>query len=217
MSAGALGFDTSNIVSAKAARLFVDEGYAFALRYVPRVTHHPSDVTAEELRALKAAGLGVMLVQHCEMPGWIPSAQKGVAYGDMAGAEADRVGLAKGTTVWLDLEGVAATVPSPITIAYCNAWHDRVASLGYTPGLYVGDHCGLTASELYWRLKFRGYWGAYNLDRDRFPLVRGLQMKQREARSDDIPLGCGVVIDVDVVSGDALGGLPMMDFSPTMA
>lgn len=192
-------------------------GYTFVIRYVPRVTHHANDIAPEEVGIIRATGLGLMLVQHVEEPGWIPSSAKGGDYGDMATDEARRVGYAPGASLWLDLEGVAHNVPASIVIAYANRWYDRVFAAGYMPGVYVGDRCGLTATELYWRLKFRAYWSAYNLNADQFPVVRGAQLWQQTPTAEDVPTGVGLVIDVDVVSGDALGGVPIMDFSPLIA
>jgi hypothetical protein len=153
-----------------------------------------------------------MLVQHVESDReWIPSSEKGRIYGDTAAASANRIGYAPGATLWLDLEGVGVGVPQSVVIAYCNRWHERVSAAGYQPGLYVGWHCGLTAYDLYWRLKFAAYWSAYNLDTNEHPAVRGVQMRQRAAKPDDYPNGIPFAIDVNVITGDALRGFPMID------
>lgn len=208
---GAIGFDTNQRLTAKTAKLFYAHGYDFALRYVPRIIQHENDVASEEVGVIRAVGLGLMIVQHVEPGAWEPTVEKGRAYGETAAAHCEEIGYAPGCSVWLDLEEVAHNTPTESIIGYCNRWYDAVHVCGYEPGIYVGWNCGLTPTELYRRLKFRAYWGAWNLNRDQYPAVRGLQMKQRAPRAPDVPLGIGVVIDVDVVSGDALGGFPAMD------
>src|SRR5437879_11294103 len=64
--------------------------------------------------------------------------------------------------------------PAAQVIDYCNRWHAAVAGAGYVPGLYVGFHCGLDATQLYRALRFSHYWCAYNLNADEMPIVRGL-------------------------------------------
>ncbi len=208
---GAIGFDTNQRLTATTATAFYEHGYEFALRYVPRIVQHENDITIEEKGIIRAAGLGLMVVQHCEDGAWRPTADKGSAYGATAARHCVEIGYAPGASVWLDLEEVAHGTAAEEVIGYCNSWFDVVALAGFLPGVYVGWNCRLTPDQLYRRLKFRAYWGGYNLDRDQYPAVRGLQMKQREPRGPDVPLGVGVVIDVDVVSGDALGGFPVMD------
>ena len=102
---------------------------------------------------------------------------------------------------------------------------------GYDPGLYVGYGCILTSDQLYYKLKFRRYWGAYNLNTDSVPSVRGLCMwqgayppvltdaqyaerlqraqglsphKQPHRRVPGVPFE----YDVDVVERDAFNNLP---------
>src|SRR5437016_4716322 len=80
----------------------------------------------------------------------------------------------------------------------------------YVPGLYVGFRCGLTPAELYRALRFTHYWGAYNLNSDEAPAVRGLQMKQSSPKALDAVAGCAFEFQVDTVRGDALGGHPTL-------
>ncbi len=208
---GLKGFDTNTRLTGGTARAFYELGYSFALRYVPRVIHHDNDITPDEAGVIRAVGLGLMMVQHVEPGTWTPTPDKGAAYGEMAASSCATIGYPPGCTVWLDLEGVAANVPASDVIAYSNRWHDAVRAHGYQPGIYVGWRCGLTAEQLYWRLKFRAYWSAYNLDADQFPIVRGVQMRQREVKAGDVPLGIGIAFDVNLITGDALGGFPVMD------
>ena len=112
--------------------------------------------------------------------------------------------------VWCDLEGVTVGTPAAQVIDYCNQWHAAVAAAGYVPGLYVGFRCGLTPAQLYRALRFTHYWGAYNLNSDEAPAVRGLQMKQSSPKALDAVAGCAFEFQVDTVRGDALGGHPTL-------
>jgi hypothetical protein len=204
--AGMRGFDCNVPVTYAAARAFVDAGYRFAVRYVPRVVSKPHDLTREEVANLHRAGLAVMPVQHvASETAWTPTAALGARYGITAGATAQTLGIGAGTTVWLDLEGVAPSVGAYDIIGYCNAWWGHVHAIGYQPGLYVGWHAGLTPMQLYRALKFSRYWAAYNLNRDQYPAVRGVCMKQGAGKP---PSGIGYPIDTNLVHADALGGLP---------
>jgi hypothetical protein len=209
---GMLGVDLNTPLTARDATALAAHGYSFVLRYVPRLVQHPNDLTGAEFDTIRAAGLGLMIVQHVESEGaWTPTRAKGAAYGACAAKRSIALGVAPQTVVWLDLEGVAPDVPHGEVITYCNTWHDAVVSAGFTPGLYVGWHCGLTANELYHALWFRHYWASYNLNADEYPAIRGVQMRQRAPTHDDYPAGFPAAFDVNLVTGDQLGGLPVMD------
>lgn len=206
---GTKGFDCDTPISSKDAAIFRRAGYWFAVRYAPRVTAKPTDLTVGEVISILSAGLGLMVVQHVEREtagGWVPSAQKGAAYGAMAAAHMRVCGILLGTMCWLDLENVA-DVPHQLIIDYCNRWYDAVARVGYTPGVYVGYEARLTPDELYRRLKFEHYWSAYNLNADQHPAVRGVQMKQH--REIELP-GISYKIDPDETVADHKGGLPLV-------
>lgn len=208
--AGIRGFDCNSPVSFKDARKLMAAGYRFAVRYVPRIKAKAYDLSSEELKNILAAGLGLMAVQHVEAEtghGWTTTGVKGRQYGAVAAGHAEACGLPLGTNVWLDLEDVDLKMTHQSVIDYCNAWYDEVAKVGYTPGIYVGFHPVLTPLELYQRLKFEHYWGAYNLNRDQVPAVRGLQMKQG---LEVAVTGVGYKIDPNVVMRDNKGGLPLV-------
>lgn len=213
-----LGFDANAPLSDAVAAAMVQHGYRFAVRYVRREPHHDYDLTSAELQRLLGAGLAVGAAQHVESAeSWVPTPDKGQRYGETAAQEAQAIGLARGVTLWCDLEGVASdwrgvpTVPAAETIGYCNRWYSAVLLAGYLPGLYVGWHAGLSAYDLYFRLNFTRYWSAYNLNVDQYPVMRGPCMKQRAAKNKDIPSGSGFSnqsFDVDTVVADAKQGLP---------
>ena len=208
---GARGFDTAETVTRTAALAFRRAGYRFAVRYVRRDKPHASALSSTEARYLLDTGIGIMLVQYVESEtAWIPTAAKGKKNGGVAASEAERLGVPWGVTIWCDLEGVAPGMSSQRVIDYCNRWHAAVSGAGYVPGVYVGYRAGLTATQLYRALRFTHYWGAFNLNVDRYPAVRGLQMKQSVPRRADSVSGAGISYQVDRVRTDALGGRPSL-------
>lgn len=207
----ARGFDANQRITQAQAHDAVSKGYTFAVRYVRRAAQNNHDLIAGELATLMQAGLGVMVVQHVAMEGWIPAPALGTAYGAIAAAEASAVGVPRGTTLWCDLEGVRHGTPASEVIQFCNNWWGKASEAGYRPGLYVGDSCGLTAVQLYRNLRFDGYWGAYNLNHDQIPAVRGVQMRQKVATLEDLIDGLtNDTMDVNFIHADDLGGTPTL-------
>jgi hypothetical protein len=208
---GAKGFDANARISRAAAIAFANHGFSFAVRYVRRAQPNAQDLGADEIDDLLAAGLGIMCVQHVESESsWVPSKENGVAFGAAAALELEQLGVGAGAIVWCDLEGVSTAVSAIDVIAYASAWHDAVANAGYLPGLYVGWHCGLSAESLYHDLPFERYWAAYNLNADQQPAVRGVCMRQHLRTPADVPPGCQVDFDVNIVQLDAHGDLPVL-------
>jgi len=208
---GVRGFDTAERVNPNAAAAFRRGGYRFCVRYVRRDKPHASALSASEARSLLNVGIGLMLVQYVESDtSWIPSGAKGTTNGSVAASEAAKLGVPWGVTVWCDLEGVAPGTPAQSVIDYCNRWHIAVTSGGYVAGLYVGYHCGLTPTQLYRALRFTHYWGAYNLNADQYPAVRGVQMRQLRAGKEDFVAGQSTDFQVDKIGADKLGGRPTL-------
>jgi Domain of unknown function (DUF1906) len=205
------GFDADATIKPNVAAAFLDHGYRFCIRYVRRQKVHAFDLSTNEAAGILDAGLGLMLVQHVESEtAWTPTGEKGAANGAVAASEADRIGVPSGVTLWCDLEGVAVGTPAQDVIDYCNEWHSAAAGGGYVPGLYVGFHAGLNPTQLYRSLRFTHYWGAYNLNADEAPAVRGLQMKQAAAKPVDKPPGVKLAFQTDRIRADALGGCPTL-------
>lgn len=171
-----LGFDANTPISASAAQAFLAKGYRYAIRYVGRRQMKPHDLSSGEAKTILQAGLALMPVQHVELPGWSPTAALGTEYGINAGRFTKQLGFPSGVCVWLDLEEVSDDSTAADVIAYCNAWYDAVTTAGFTPGIYVGYNPGLTGQQLYANLRFKHYWGAYNVDVS-IP-NRGWQLKQ---------------------------------------
>jgi hypothetical protein len=209
-TAGLKGFDINSKLTFARAVSFRDAGYRFAIRYVPRHVSNPADIDAHEAANILKAGLGLMLVQHVlqenkDGSGWFPTAALGEQYGAFAALSANLAGYRQGGMIWLDLEGVNRHAKPDDVVAYCNNWFNRVGYQGFTPGVYVGYDAGLDASALYQKLRFEHYWSAYNLDHDKYPAKRGVQMKQHVEQSLT-----GVKFDPDEVQADNFGGLPLM-------
>jgi len=207
---GLKGFDVNGPVSGSAAAAFAAAGYRFCVRYVRRQQAHSYDLSSGEAKRLLNAGLGLMVVQHVAPGEWTPTGAKGTQYGRVAADECVRIGVPSGVTVWCDLESVASGTPKKQVIDFCNRWHAAVAAGGFVPGLYVGFAAGLGPKDLYYALRFTHYWGAYNLDADEEPLVRGLQMKQRVRGPNDGVAGFNLAFQTDGVRTDALGGRPTL-------
>jgi hypothetical protein len=182
------GFDINEVVSETKAQAFHDQGYRFALRYIGREVMKAHDLSEKEAKRLLDAGIALMPVQHVESEErWIPTPDKGTLYGKNAGKFAEELGFPPGVNVWLDLEMVDLTVPRADVIAYCNNWFDGVDAAGYRPGIYVGFNPRLTGKQLRERLKFRHYWGAFNV-KVKIP-GRGWQMRQKDVdklHQDDV-------------------------------
>lgn len=208
---GSRGFDCNFPLDSGQARGFYARGHRFAVRYVGRRQMKVHDVSKTEIGTLRQAGLAVMLVQHVPLPGWRPDQALGQEYGTNAARFARDVGYERGAVLWCDLEEVAEDTPPQDVTQYLNCWYDYVRLMGYEPGLYVGFGAGLSAHDLYYRLKFRRYWSAYNLNRDEFPAVRGVQMRQKIATAADVLPGMSPgQIDVNLIGKDAMGSSPLL-------
>lgn len=209
---GSRGFDCNTRVTVEQARLMRDAGYRFAGRYVRRATPHAFDLSVPEVFDLLSAGLGVTVFQHVAAPGWVPSERLGESYGAIAAEEARHVGIPPSVVLWLDLEGVSpAAFGTAEVVRFANSWYDSVRSAHFDAGVYVGWHCGISARDLFYKLKFRRYSAAYNLDKDQYPVVRGVCMQQgpypaKEHRVKGIPFE----YDTQVVLRDGFNNLPAM-------
>lgn len=207
---GSLGFDCNTNVAPSIAAKFVQAGFKFVVRYVRRSTRHEYDLNVQELIGCLQAGLGVGVVQHVAAEGWTPTERLGAGYGAIAAEEARLVGIPPEVTLWCDLEGVAVGTPRQQVIDFCNAWYAKAKEAGYSPGLYVGYDPGLSAHDLYYKLRFQRYWSAYNLNKDQFPVKRDVQMKQGPYPPKDqrVP-GVPFQYDTDVIDPDNFGDTPV--------
>jgi hypothetical protein len=200
LAAGARGFDADAIVTDAVIRDAIKKKFTYIGRYVRRTTSHDYDLTAIEAERIVNAGLGLFAIQHVAPDRWKPTGDLGFQYGRTCADELDHIGLPPGTIAVLDLEGVADAATAEQVIAYCNQWHSVVASRGFVPCLYIGWESGLTGRDAYWRLRFTRYWGAYNVNSDQAPAVRGFQLQQQK----QVKVG-GIMVDPLVANPDKLG------------
>jgi hypothetical protein len=204
--AGLKGFDANTPLSASTAAAFHEKGYRFVVRYVGRTAMASYDLTSAEAKTILEAGLALMVVQHVLNPGWSPTESLGQEYGANAAKFTKQIGVPPGVNLWCDLECVATGTPASDVKAYCNAWAAQVSASGYVPGLYVGYEPGLSAQELYDDLAFDHYWGAYNIDGDSIPAVRGLLLRQKVGTGGTVGGVSTESYDDDETLNDELGG-----------
>jgi hypothetical protein len=197
--AGARGFDCDVRLDIDGrAVAFKAAGFAFAVRYLSRRHPEGGDLTASEVRSITAAGLALMPVQHVMSGSWHPSASLGQHYGAAAARQALACGLPRDICVWLDLEGVARDAPAGEIIDYCNAWFDEVRREGFSPGLYVGQDCGLDSRTLGTALGCHYFWRSGS----HVPDVAGPGYCMVQTINRHSPVA-GVVHDLDVVQTDS--------------
>lgn len=122
--------------------------------------------------------------------------------------------IPKGTTVWLDLEGLKAwRTDPPVLIDLLAKWANAVKGAGYVAGLYVGAPQPLTGRELY-ALPFTNYWLGIGrcVDRtgnDAYPQC-GWCMRQDWHNQGNGMLwkNTGVLVDTNSIQCDHAGRLP---------
>jgi hypothetical protein len=196
---GTKGFDCNQVLTPLQVQSFLEDGYKFAIRYVPRVNRAAYDLTHDEAQMILDNGMGVGVVQHVAGEGWDALAEKGRLYGTTAVEQMTDIGFPKGMCVWCDLEGVNPTDSDQQVIDYCDEWYRAVNGAGFNAGLYVGWRTLLSGVQIH-NLPFRHYWSAFNLNIDEVPSVRGVQMKQEKEK-----VAHGVRFDPDVASADLIG------------
>jgi hypothetical protein len=199
---GARGIDCYRQLIPPTIAELVRDGFVFALRYLSRSGHiNPSDIRTIEAETLRRMGMAIGFVQHCPPGLWTPN--RIIAQADALSAvrQLKAIGTPSGVTVWFDLESVNVdTEPSRIA-EHVNSWSTVIDDGGFQSGLYVGSGCILSPHEL-WQLRVTRYWSAYNLNIDQYPAERGVCMHQHSGQA--VRPWC----DIDVVSLDALSGLP---------
>lgn len=146
------------------------------------------------------AGLGVMLFQGYWSPAFAMPGQAHTRATMMVTAAQD-AHLAPGTTVWLDLEAVPASVTATAMATWVNTWATEIIRAGFRPGLYVGANQPLSGPELYTLLTaIHCYWESCST----VPQVatRGYAMRQTQCSGTL----AGQTVDWDTIQTDLLGG-----------
>ena len=201
-TAGMKGFDVDSIMFPSECAYFIQAGYNFCIRYLPRNSSLiPGNLGVLEMNDILESGLSLGVVQHCPEPGWEPSAELGELYGQYAGTYAKQIGLPQGMNIFLDLETPALNASPQSVIEYANSWYDAIAAAGYSPGVYLGYGLPLSPQQLHDDLKFVHYWRAYN---GPDLAIRGYQIVQSTAE-----VLKGISFDPNIVNADLRGGLPM--------
>ncbi|WP_084545530.1 glycoside hydrolase domain-containing protein [Cupriavidus malaysiensis] len=201
---GSIGFDHSDSrLTYNQAQSYAAKGYKFCIRYIPNpLSLGETDLIKDEADAILAAGLWLGAVQHCckatETSDFVPFPAQGREWGALAALHASEAGLATGTTVWLDLEGIKEGTPVQDILGFCNEWFAQVTEAGFDSGVYVGFDSGLTAEQLYFQLTTKHYWRAPSAAPD--VAYRGYQILQHLIK--DVK---GNEIDVNQAQVDRLG------------
>lgn len=130
-------------------------------------------------------------------------------------AQLRALGIPAGTSVWLDLEGLAAFRSDPVALAEkVNAWADKIKANGWQPCLYVGAPQPFTSAELY-ALHVVRYWKGLGRCVDRFgklaePTCGWCMIQQFHGqKSGMLWKDTGVFVDTNGVECDYQGRRPM--------
>lgn len=155
---------------------------------------------ASDVQYALQAGLGVMFVQGYDPAVWADPAQAAIR-AQQAIDFPRSVGYPAGATTFLDFESCATSFAE--AAAWINAWAQAVRPSGYFPGIYVGAPEPLSGLQLYGLLTgMLHYWESEST----VPMVahRGYQIIQEQGNV----LFNGILIDIDRIQMDDLGGLP---------
>lgn len=156
--------------------------------------------TQQDCAYARQAGLAVMAFQGYYPPAFQDLAQA-TSRAQQALQWAQQTGYPTGAMIWLDWE--SADVSPAFGVQWINQWATVVQQGGYVPGIYVGAPQPLDATTLYYALIVQHYWKS--LSQVPPVAVRGYQLVQVSDSTDLAGLAC----DADVVTGDALGGMPL--------
>jgi hypothetical protein len=166
------------------------------------------------LGAMNATRLGYILTAGLAfMPVTFAGEYKDGAADELAQLKA--LGIPKGCTVWLDLEGLNAwNTPAAELSALIESWAKAVVGAGYIAGLYVGAPQPLTGKQLYALKSVTRYWlgigrciGKDGLDA--YPDC-GWCMRQdwHGQKSGMMWRDTGVFVDTNAIQCDHKGRLP---------
>ncbi len=187
---GARGIDCVQTVRVQDARALKAEGIDFCVRYL-------GGVSRTELDAILAAGLAFMCVTYANR-----------FDGAQAVAQLASLGLPKGTTVWLDVEGESVYKTPPLElIAKINAWAAAVKAAGFEPGIYVGSPQPLTSEELF-KLGVVRYWNALSREQDRNGKLAEPSCGWCMWQMHPSVMWAGVWVDVNIIGQDFHSRLP---------
>jgi len=196
----AKGFDTTENAS-KLAPLIKSQGYEFVGRYLSKSTWKL--ITPAEAAALKAAGLGIVLVyEDGPTSATYFSSGRGTSDATRAIAQASALGAPAGTAIYfaVDYDASGADIDGPIA----SYFHEVTATLGAAPTAYQagvygsGKTCqaiGAAAGVAYtWLAQSTGWAG--------FQLPGPWSIQQGVAT-----ITCTLSVDLDTSSGGPYGAM----------
>jgi len=194
-----LALDTSTKIARPVAAELWDYGYRAVGRYVPLPDNRAGqDIDAFELAMLLDVGFQVWLVQHVRMPGWRPADHNAEVDATVAVTAARAAGY-PAAHIFLDLEGIDGTADE--TKAFAEGWASTMARLGQPAGVYCGYQNPLGAQGLYLLHGVSTYWSDAG---HRSVMTRGCAIHQGPEKTI-----AGIRVDVDTISVDMLGDLPL--------
>lgn len=194
----------------------LEQAKALKARGVSCLVSYLGAMTRERLAIVLAAGLAFMPVTFA-------GEYKDGAADEIAQLKA--LGIPAGASVWLDLEGRAASlvdIKDPVEkekaakalAELVNRWADDIRAGGWLPCLYVGVPQPFTSADLY-SLRVSRYWHGQGSVRDRFGQLaepfknygacRGWNMIQAAPSVT----WDGVLVDANLVLGDYKGETPV--------
>jgi hypothetical protein len=175
-----------------------------------------------QAQALKAAGVNVVVgylgIINAARLGCILTAGMGAWFVTTAGQydgavvvkSLQALGLPKGVSVFLDLEGLTAFhADVPTLIAKINSWAAAILAAGFIPGLYVGSPQPLTSDEM-WRLSVQRYWRGQGRIDDRNNALAEPTGGWSVTQFYPSVIAGGVLIDKNMVGQDYHGRVPVM-------
>lgn len=142
-------------------------------------------------------------------------------------AQLTALGIPKGCTVWLDMEGIDAWNMDIVKLtALIEAWASAIVAAGYIAGLYVGAPQPFTGKQLYALKNITRYWlgqgrcvskpTTTEQSRDAYPNC-GWCMRQDWHNNPNAAQGVkggmlwkktGVLVDTNAIQADHQGRLP---------
>lgn len=187
---GARGTDSVQGIDEKHAKALKESGIDFCVRYL-------GSATKEEVQTILDAGLAFMPVTFAN-----------VFNGQAALNQLAALGIPKGCTVWLDIEGKGiCEMPLSELTSKINAWAALMKAAGYEPGLYVGSPQPFTSEEL-WQLGVVRYWNALSREVDRYGKLAEPQCGWCMWQMHPSVWWAGVWVDVNMIGQDFRGRLP---------
>jgi hypothetical protein len=191
----AKGFDCAAPLTKKLAKLFRDDGYEFACRYL--VPSGWKRLTKAEAAAISAAGLQIVSVFETTASRALGGRAAGLADGAVAAQTASAVGQPAGSRIYFAVDFDASAKQMDTVIQYIKAAGE--AARNYRTGVY-GSAAVIEAAMA--ARACTGFWQTYAWSKGR--KAEGIHIYQY----DNGPKGLGqpvhgVNVDLDLSSGDA--------------